>query len=192
MAQQRPLATFQSRDFSLLWLGNLVSLTGTEMSRAAVAWQIYQLTGSALALGMIGAARLIPLVLLALGAGVLADAFDRRKLMIGAQVAMLLCSLTLAYFTAVGLATRRAAAGRDRGRRGGAAARHADLGGGRRPCVYAHVWRRGGGNAGAAPLHGRQPAAARRAGGRNSGGGLRRAAMAESRWPRADLHNMEE
>lgn len=105
MAQQRPLAAFQSRDFSLLWLGNLVSLTGTEMSRAAVAWQIYQLTGSALALGLIGAARLIPLVLLALGAGVLADAFDRRKLMIGAQVAMLLCSLTLAWFTAIGATT---------------------------------------------------------------------------------------
>src|SRR5688572_7282336 len=99
MAQQRPLAAFRSRDFSLLWFGNLISLTGTEMTRAAVSWQIYTLTGSELALGMIGAARLIPLVLLALGAGVLADAFDRRKLMIGAQAAMLICSLLLAAST---------------------------------------------------------------------------------------------
>jgi MFS family permease len=105
MAEHRPLAAFQSRDFTLLWFGNLVSLTGTEMSRAAVAWQIYQLTGDPLALGMIGAARLIPLVLLALGAGVLADAFDRRKLMIGAQVAMLLCSLTLGVATSLDVAT---------------------------------------------------------------------------------------
>lgn len=102
---QRPFAAFQSRDFTLLWLGNLASLTGTEMSRAAVAWQVYQLTGDPLALGMIGAARLIPLVLLALGAGVLADAFDRRKLMIGAQIAMLVCSLILAVSTALDAAT---------------------------------------------------------------------------------------
>lgn len=105
MTQQRPLAAFQSRDFTLLWLGNIVSLTGTEMSRTAVAWQLYQLTGDPLALGMIGAARLIPLVLLALGAGVLADAFDRRKLMMGAQVAMLLCSLALAVSTSVDATT---------------------------------------------------------------------------------------
>lgn len=105
MAEQRPLAAFQSRDFTLLWLGNLVSLMGSEMSRTAVAWQVYELTGDPLALGMIGAARLIPLVLLALGAGVLADAFDRRKLMIGAQVAMLLCSLTLGLATSLDSAT---------------------------------------------------------------------------------------
>ncbi|GAB4439504.1 MAG: MFS transporter [Chloroflexi bacterium OHK40] len=105
MAQHRPLAAFQSRDFTLLWLGNLFSLTGTEMSRTAVAWQVYQLTGDPLALGAIGAARLIPLVILALGAGVLADAFDRRKLMLGAQVAMLLCSLTLALATSLDSAT---------------------------------------------------------------------------------------
>jgi MFS family permease len=54
---------------------------------------------------MIGAARLIPLVLLALGAGVLADAFDRRKLMIGAQIAMLVCSLALAFATQLNLTT---------------------------------------------------------------------------------------
>lgn len=105
MAEHRPLAAFQSRDFTLLWLGNLVSLTGNEMSRTAVAWQLYQLTGDPLALGMIGAARLIPLVLLALGAGVLADAFDRRKLLIGAQVAMFLCSLTLGITTSLGATT---------------------------------------------------------------------------------------
>ena len=105
MAQQRPLAAFASRDFRLIWIGNLVSLTGSEMSRAAVAWQVYQVTGDPLALGMIGAARLIPMVLLALGAGVLADAFDRRKLLIGAQVALLFCSLTLAVSTSLDTVT---------------------------------------------------------------------------------------
>lgn len=92
-----PLAPFQSRDFSLLWFGNLISTTGTQMHIAAVAWQVYALTSDPLALGGIGAARLVPLVLLALGSGVLADALDRRLLMMGAQVAMMLCSLALAF-----------------------------------------------------------------------------------------------
>lgn len=105
MAQQRPLAAFQSRDFRLLWLGNLVSLAGTEMSRTAVTWQVYELSKDPLALGAIGAARLIPLVLLALGAGVLADAFDRRKLMLGAQLAMMASSVILAVTSSTGTAS---------------------------------------------------------------------------------------
>lgn len=102
MSASPPLAAFRSRDFTLLWLGNMASLTGTEMSRFAVAWQVYALTGDPLALGAIGLARLVPLVLLALGSGVLADALDRRKLMLGAQAAMMLCSLVLAVATTLG------------------------------------------------------------------------------------------
>ncbi len=104
MATTVPFAAFYSRDFRLLWFGNFVSLTGTEMTRAAVSWHILELSnGDPLALGAIGAARLIPLVLLAIGSGVLADAIDRRRLMIGAQVAMMVCSLILALTTNVGL-----------------------------------------------------------------------------------------
>lgn len=100
-----PFAAFRSRDFRLLWFGNFVSLTGTEMTRAAVSWHILELSGGdPLALGAIGAARLVPLVLLALGSGVLADAIDRRRLMIGAQIAMMLCSLALALTANLGLA----------------------------------------------------------------------------------------
>lgn len=104
-APTAPLAAFRSRDFTLLWFGNMVSMAGTEMSRTAVAWQIYTLTGDPLALGLLGAARLVPLVLLALGSGVLADAVDRRRLMIGSQIAMLLCSLALAATTMTGAAS---------------------------------------------------------------------------------------
>jgi MFS family permease len=104
-APNAPLAALRSRDFTLLWFGNMVSMAGTEMSRTAVAWQIYALTHNPLALGLIGAARLVPLVLLALGSGVLADAVDRRRLMIGSQVAMLLCSLALASTSTVGVAS---------------------------------------------------------------------------------------
>ncbi|MCS6887639.1 MFS transporter [Chloroflexus sp.] len=105
MTTHIPLAAFRSRDFRLLWFGNFVSLTGTEMTRAAVSWHILELSGGdPLALGAIGAARLVPLVLLALGSGVLADAIDRRRLMLGAQIAMMLCSLALALTTNLGLA----------------------------------------------------------------------------------------
>lgn len=105
MTTHIPLAAFRSRDFRLLWFGNVVSLSGTEMTRAAVSWHILALSGGdPLALGAIGAARLVPLVLLALGSGVLADAVDRRHLLIGAQIAMMLCSLVLALTANLGLA----------------------------------------------------------------------------------------
>ncbi len=105
MTTHIPLAAFRSRDFRLLWFGNVASLTGTEMTRAAVSWHILELSGGdPLALGAIGAARLVPLVLLALGSGVLADAVDRRHLLIGAQIAMMLCSLALALTANLGLA----------------------------------------------------------------------------------------
>ncbi|MBC8074703.1 MAG: MFS transporter [Chloroflexales bacterium] len=100
-----PLAPFRSRDFTLLWLGSFVSQAGSQMHVVAVSWQVYQLTGDPLALGGIGVARLVPLLLLALGSGVLADAFDRRKLMLVSQVAMLLCALALAVASALGVVT---------------------------------------------------------------------------------------
>ena len=76
------LAALRSRDFRLLFLGQLVSLTGSQMQRWRCAWQIYMLTGSPLALGFLGLARVIPVILFALGGGVIADALDRRELML--------------------------------------------------------------------------------------------------------------
>ena len=57
------------------------------------------------ALGAIGVARIVPLVLLALGSGVLADALDRRKLMLFSQTAMMLCSAALAIASSLGIVT---------------------------------------------------------------------------------------
>jgi MFS family permease len=97
------LAPFRSRDFSLLWFGSFVSQAGSQMHVVAVSWQVYELTKNPLALGGIGVARIVPLVLLALGSGVLADAFDRRKLMLFSQIAMMLCSATLALVSSLGM-----------------------------------------------------------------------------------------
>lgn len=97
------LAPLRSRDFTLLWLGSFVSQAGSQMHVVAVTWQIYQLTRDPLALGGIGVARLVPLLLLAVGSGVLADALDRRKLMLVSQVAMMLCSASLAVASMLGI-----------------------------------------------------------------------------------------
>ena len=75
------------------------------MHVVAVSWQVYELTKDPLSLGGIGVARLVPLVLLALGSGMLADALDRRKLMLFAQVAMMLCSAALAVASTLGVVT---------------------------------------------------------------------------------------
>src|SRR5438132_3387736 len=89
-------AALRSRDFRLLLGGQVVSLTGTQMQQVAVVWQLYLLSGSPLALGMLGLFRVVPIVVFALGGGVLADAFDRRKLMLITQSTLALVSVTLA------------------------------------------------------------------------------------------------
>src|SRR5215207_8656967 len=94
--RRTPLAPFQSRDFRLLWFGSFVSQAGSQMHVVAVSWQVYQIAKNPLALGGIGVARIVPLLLLALGSGVLADAVDRRKLMLFSQIAMMLCAAALA------------------------------------------------------------------------------------------------
>jgi MFS family permease len=103
--RRSPLAPFRSRDFNLLWFGSFVSQAGSQMHIVAVSWQVYELTKNPLTLGGIGVARIIPLILLALGSGVLADALDRRKLMLFSQVAMMLCSAVLAFASSTGIVT---------------------------------------------------------------------------------------
>src|SRR5437899_1418545 len=73
--------SLQSRDFRLLLAGQAVSLSGSNMQQVAVVWQLYLLTGSPLSLGLLGLFRVTPILLLAIGGGVAADALDRRMLM---------------------------------------------------------------------------------------------------------------
>jgi MFS family permease len=85
----------RSRDFRLLLAGQAISLTGTQMQQVAVVWQLYLLTNSPLSLGLLGLFRVAPILLLALGGGVAADALDRKKLMLASQAGMMLSSLGL-------------------------------------------------------------------------------------------------
>ena len=102
---QRRFPSLESRDFRALLLGQLVSLTGSQMQQVAVAWQLYELTHSASALGLLGAFRVAPIVLFALLGGVVADALDRRRLMLVSQSALAIASLVLAVATRQGWAS---------------------------------------------------------------------------------------
>ncbi|BCQ45191.1 hypothetical protein ERHA55_27180 [Erwinia rhapontici] len=72
--------------FVRFWLARTFSSFGFQMFSVAVSWQIYAITNSAMALGMIGLMQFLPSVLLALPAGHLADQYDRRRIVLFGQV----------------------------------------------------------------------------------------------------------
>jgi hypothetical protein len=78
----RPL---RHRDFRLLWTGQAISLIGDGIYLVAIAWLVYDISNSPGALGLVGVAWTLPMVLTLLGAGVLSDRYDRRLLMIVAD-----------------------------------------------------------------------------------------------------------
>lgn len=78
---------------------------GSQFTTVAMAWQIYELTNSPLQIGMLGLARAIPQTILLLFAGLLADAINRRKLMICTQSGLCCVSAALATLTFVGKAS---------------------------------------------------------------------------------------
>jgi Transmembrane secretion effector len=82
----RPTPLRRNRDFVLLQAGGLLSTFGSSMSTIAYPLLALALTGSAAKTGYVGAVEFVPLVLLAAPAGVAADRFDRRRLMIAADV----------------------------------------------------------------------------------------------------------
>jgi MFS family permease len=85
----------EHREFRLLWFGQVVSGMGNQITRIALPFQVYVLTGSTLAIGALVLAQLIPILVFSLGAGSVADAVDRRKLLIVTQVGMGLTSTAL-------------------------------------------------------------------------------------------------
>jgi len=101
--RQTAFSSLRHRDFRLLWMGQIVSVTGSQMQLVAINWHIYLLTNSALALGLVGLFRAGPIIMCSLLGGVVADVIDRRRLMIATQTVMLTCSGILALVTLNGL-----------------------------------------------------------------------------------------
>jgi MFS family permease len=95
----RRFPALRSRDFRLLWLGQMVSMAGSQMQFWALNWHLYTLTHSAVALGMIGLARVVPIAIFSLVGGTVADALDRRKLMLITQSVMMATAVLLGVLT---------------------------------------------------------------------------------------------
>lgn len=99
-------AALRHRNFRLIWWGLFFSFTGTFMQAAAVLWHVSLLVPDdrrALALGMVGLARIGPILLFSLVSGVAADAFNRRTLMMVTQSLMAILAAVLAVLTLRGL-----------------------------------------------------------------------------------------
>lgn len=93
------------RSFRLFFAGQLVSLTGTWMQTVAQSWLVYRLTGSSLLLGTVGFCSQVPIFVLSPVGGLVADRFDRRRVLVVTQAAMMLTATILAALTLAGRVT---------------------------------------------------------------------------------------
>jgi MFS family permease len=91
------------RNFRLFFAGQLISLIGTWMQMVAESWLVYRLTDSAFLLGLVGFAGQIPVFLFAPIGGAAADRWDRKRIILTAQVASMLLAFLLAGLTLFGV-----------------------------------------------------------------------------------------
>src|SRR5229473_3112450 len=89
------LSPLRHRDFRLLFWGQLVSFLGSQITYVAVPYQVYQLTHSPLLVGLLGIAELVPVLALSLLGGAIADARDRRTMVLATEVAFTVLSALL-------------------------------------------------------------------------------------------------
>jgi len=87
----------RNRDFRALYVGQFVSLVGSMITYVAIPYQVFELTHSSLAVGLLGSVQLVPLLLAALFGGATADALDRRRLLLGSELLLAVCSAALAF-----------------------------------------------------------------------------------------------
>src|SRR5215213_7937058 len=90
------------RDFRLFWTGQAVSTSGTWMQQTGQAWLVLQLTNSPFALGGLMMFQSLPVMILGLFGGVIADRFPKRKLLLFTQSVMLSLALLLGFLTWTG------------------------------------------------------------------------------------------
>jgi MFS family permease len=96
------LRALESRNYRLFFIGQVVSLIGTWMTQTASLWLVYRLSSSPLLLGVVGFASQAPIFFLAPIAGVLADRFNRHRLLVLTQILSMVQSFALAALTLTG------------------------------------------------------------------------------------------
>ena len=95
-------SSLRHRNFRLLWLGQVFSTTGSMMQNAAILWHVTQLVPEKdrpMALGAVGLVKLVPIVVFSLIGGVVADAVDRKQLMLVMQALLTIFAAALALLT---------------------------------------------------------------------------------------------
>ena len=102
-----PPALFQHRPFVYFWLARVFTASGFQMQGVVLGWQVYQLTGSALDLGLVGLCQFLPRVFLTPWAGYMADRFDRRRIAQAAQLLQCGVLAVLCLASARGLVSRQ-------------------------------------------------------------------------------------
>jgi MFS family permease len=98
-------SSLKVRNFRIYWIGMLVSLIGTWIQQVAQSWLVFQLTNSAFLLGFVGFLNSIPMLLLSLFAGVLADRTQKRKILIVTQILFMILAFLLGVLTQLELIT---------------------------------------------------------------------------------------
>jgi MFS family permease len=96
-----PYRALRFRDFRLLLIGLSIGSFGQQMPSIALGWELYNRTGSALVLGGVGLAQVIPIILLSLPAGHIADRYSRRIVAMSGEAVLALASLGLAELSAI-------------------------------------------------------------------------------------------
>ncbi|TMA06686.1 MAG: MFS transporter [Deltaproteobacteria bacterium] len=98
----RPWASLLIRDFSLIWISSVLAATCVQIRNVSNLYQVYHLSGSSFQLGLTGFFQALPHVVFGLFAGVLADAFDRKKVILATHFLHLVPSLSLGFLTMTG------------------------------------------------------------------------------------------
>ncbi len=98
------LGPFRHRPFAVYWAGGFVSNLGSWLQTVAGSIFVYQLTGSALAVGLLNFAGFLPIFLFSIAGGVVSDRFDRRRIVIWTHVASLVIAAALAVLAFAGQA----------------------------------------------------------------------------------------
>jgi MFS family permease len=98
----RILVPLRHREFRLLWSGMTVSLLGDGITTIALAWQAYELSDAPTALSLIGFSMTVPHVILLLVGGAVSDRFDRRKVMVVADILRMLAVIALGVLSVSG------------------------------------------------------------------------------------------
>lgn len=94
-----------SRPFRRMWFGTSLSGIGTQLTNVAVALQVFELTQSNFAVGLVGLFALVPLVVLGLYGGALVDAYDRRTVVLSTQLGIFAVAVCFVVISSLGIAT---------------------------------------------------------------------------------------